>query len=929
MGGSQSVPRPETAASLYHLRAITGLLATHIKRLRVCFYELVPSGRIPLADWPSLFEPRLASCGLPGALWRVLKSEQAQAIARVEGPLEASVLGGGVPGDTPPLPPDEDPDIAGDPALFDWFDFVYAFHCALLLPHHRLWSFFFKLMSPKGDWIRAEDVRRAGETAGADGAALAAEISALFGDDAALSEAQLVQRADKAAAPFPLLLGYFGALEALRGHLKRAEALMLEGALEGGEGTYAEAVGQLWRLSEGGSWAERLVTVRNGFMWYHSSDGSQLRQVSPLYRVSVNFEENDERQNCFSVLSGAWFRQFSAKTRQEMHRWIHTILKNSREPDDNGLSSYSPPRIMPTSTDSVTFYVDGEDYFGAVEDAIRGAEEEVMVCGWFLCPSLYLRRGPGATVYDRLDYVLAQQARRGVRVYVLLWNEPKIAFELRSEWAVSRLSEAGANIVVLRHPPTFPLYWSHHQKLVVVDQRAAYLGGLDLAFGRWDTPQHALADPCALSTRWPGKDYYNSSFSEMAGLDRPDDTALDRANVPRMPWHDVCVRVTGDVARDTAWNFIQRWHHHLRDNEATVASSPLPRQAPPPSSPHGARAQAQGCAYTCQAVRSICEWSGGTCCETSCNEAYTELIRRSRRFVYIENQFFSSLLDPDGMHNTVSEALYERLRAAISARETYRVVVLVPLHPEGMSLTTIRFIMKWQYETICQGEGSVMGRLSAEFPEVDLGEYMAFVSLRQWGLLPPALGAGDFAERVATEMVYVHSKLMIVDDEVAMVGSANINDRSLLGDRDSELSVVVSGGERVECSMAGERVSVSRVVHELRVRLWAEHTAADPRALQDPACDETFKGVLLGTAEANTRAYEQVFGASIPSDSIRSLAQYRPPVACQLPDREAAALLREHVRGHIVRFPLRFLEDEDLSPSSLEREGLLDAFLFQ
>lgn len=42
-----------------------------------------------------------------------------------------------------------------------------------------------------------------------------------------------------------------------------------------------------------------------------------------------------------------------------------------------------------------------------------------------------------------------------------------------------------------------------------------------------------------------------------------------------------------------------------------------------------------------------------------------------------------------------------------------------------------------------------------------------------------------------TEIIYIHSKLIIVDDEIALIGSANINDRSLLGKRDSELAIIV------------------------------------------------------------------------------------------------------------------------------------------
>lgn len=48
-----------------------------------------------------------------------------------------------------------------------------------------------------------------------------------------------------------------------------------------------------------------------------------------------------------------------------------------------------------------------------------------------------------------------------------------------------------------------------------------------------------------------------------------------------------------------------------------------------------------------------------------------------------------------------------------------------------------------------------------------------------------------------TEIIYVHSKLMIVDDQIALIGSANINDRSLNGNRDTELAVVIEQTEPI------------------------------------------------------------------------------------------------------------------------------------
>lgn len=71
-----------------------------------------------------------------------------------------------------------------------------------------------------------------------------------------------------------------------------------------------------------------------------------------------------------------------------------------------------------------------------------------------------------------------------------------------------------------------------------------------------------------------------------------------------------------------------------------------------------------------------------------------------------------------------------------------------------------------------------------------------------------------------TELIYVHSKLMIVDDEKVIIGSANINDRSLLGDRDSELAVCVEDTQTVPSVMNGEPYRAGWYASTLRKTLF-------------------------------------------------------------------------------------------------------------
>lgn len=98
----------------------------------------------------------------------------------------------------------------------------------------------------------------------------------------------------------------------------------------------------------------------------------------------------------------------------------------------------------------------------------------------------------------------------------------------------------------------------------------------------------------------------------------------------------------------------------------------------------------------------------------------------------------------------------------------------------------LRLVMHWQYQTINRGEKSLYARLRKITPNPE--NYIEFYGLRQHGILNG---------KPVTEIIYVHTKLMIVDDKIAICGSANINDRSQKGDGDSELCMIVTEGKKV------------------------------------------------------------------------------------------------------------------------------------
>lgn len=121
--------------------------------------------------------------------------------------------------------------------------------------------------------------------------------------------------------------------------------------------------------------------------------------------------------------------------------------------------------------------------------------------------------------------------------------------------------------------------------------------------------------------------------------------------------------------------------------------------------------------------------------------------------------------------NSVAEALYVRLCRAISGGEDYHVSLVVPVHPDGpiKTVRAIQLVLFWEQVTMARGHFSLLQRLRRRYPGVDLGRYISVLCLRNYGVL------ADGTTPV-TEQVYVHSKCLIADDRLAIIGSANINE---------------------------------------------------------------------------------------------------------------------------------------------------------
>lgn len=246
--------------------------------------------------------------------------------------------------------------------------------------------------------------------------------------------------------------------------------------------------------------------------------------------------------------------------------------------------------------------------------------------------------------------------------------------------------------------------------------------------------------------------------------------------------------------------------------------------------------------------------------------------------------------------NKICEALATRIEAAIEMGEDFHVYMVLPVCPEGpLDQITLMTQIHLTMQSLSLGNQSLIRRIQramamkgfmdkgvneAEAASVieryepyeqkyiyefeDWRQYLTLLNLRTWE---------NFNGRPVTEQIYVHSKLLIADDRVAILGSANINDRSQLGDRDSELAVIISGREMKSSTLDGCSTQyICSEVQQLRIDLWRKIFALDitndkvkvtaatqlEPMLEQPAAPATWRAIQTQAAN-NAQAYEKAF----------------------------------------------------------------------
>ncbi len=384
-----------------------------------------------------------------------------------------------------------------------------------------------------------------------------------------------------------------------------------------------------------------------------------------------------------------------------------------------------------------------------------GSEEQTELLNWLRAKGLEERDLLFWQQCEALNVtnVLSHAAGKGVDVRILLWDSYALPFQTTSAQQIQELLEPlgvyclpdDSQKGLLNHPLT-----SMHQKAMVVDNRYAFVGGIDMMtegdgnYDRWDTKGHFFHNPLRAS----------------------------KDGVMPYGWHDVHVLFEGPAVADVEQNFRQRWNAVVEARELDPAlhlDEPITDIAV--AEPVIEKPEHTVGELRLQVLRTIPNRMYNFASEegiATILQVYEQAFSQARQFIYIENQYFWRRIflgveNPAlGMPHPEMEKLMQTLAEALA-----RGVIVTLLLPDNPNV----------------------GR---EFTDDGLN-YL-------WEIAPQAVATGALQaytlgcskqddDAVRYRPIYVHGKVTIIDDTWITVGSANLNNRGMRDD--AELNVAI------------------------------------------------------------------------------------------------------------------------------------------
>lgn len=452
--------------------------------------------------------------------------------------------------------------------------------------------------------------------------------------------------------------------------------------------------------------------------------------------------------------------------------------------------SASLPRF--TAGNRVTPLIDGRVAFPEMVKSmqtVRSSGNYFHATGWWMAHDLPLVDRPVSDPNSSFKILTEDMAQGGAQVKVLLWRGGFPGHRGHNQRSVDHLNTltdpAGSRKGFAFIDDELPQFGSHHQKTMIVNGDGgahAYCGGMDLNENRLDDEDHQS----------------------------------------KGPYHDVHAKVEGPAVADIHTNFVERWNNHPAVGMAQAP--PLPA-TPPPFEP-SAGSQYVQVSRTFAPKFGYSYLPGGG--ELGNLSAVRRAIQKARHFIYFEDQYASPFPNDaaDGSGDTVG--ILQDLLAALD-----RVELLVIVVTNHLATPLIRAFRGYFFRALlAKAPDKVrlfyLKRKKGPKATVDADEEgQARFAMMAGHIDPPLQAQGNSGGRLYPHEIYLHSKVWVIDDVFARIGSCNCNRRGFTHDSELDLNVIDGA------TLGGSR----RFAKEFRIDMWAHHLqlkGAQKNLLDDP-----------------------------------------------------------------------------------------------
>uniref|UniRef100_K3WNR3 phospholipase D n=1 Tax=Globisporangium ultimum (strain ATCC 200006 / CBS 805.95 / DAOM BR144) TaxID=431595 RepID=K3WNR3_GLOUD len=418
-------------------------------------------------------------------------------------------------------------------------------------------------------------------------------------------------------------------------------------------------------------------------------------------------------------------------------------------------------QVYSTGNHITTFSATNEYFHSVYVDlSTTGVDDRIFLTGWSVADVPFEPQIDPTGSYSGFETIFASAVERGANFNALVWNnvlESQQNVQVRDFINGLPPSPNGGKALFIFDDRLSSSASAHHQKSVVIHRK--------------DTQLVAYLGGVDLTyDRWDTSKHNNIALRKRAGIQKGNNG-----------WCDAHLRIEGPAARDVAANFLGRWNSKTLPSQDRMdyimdfdnpPYDPLP---PLPPTPADIDSENQG-QHNVQIVRTFsCLYKNYEFApngEVTLFHARIKAIRNAKNFIYIEDQYF--VLVPE---------LLDELLAVLP--QLQRIIVVVP-RPETQA--ALAGYEKYMFDNVVP----IQKRYPNKF---------------------------QFYATKESRAIYVHTKLVIIDDVYLSIGSGNWNRRSMTSDSEIGANIVDD-----EVTVNGDGLLVTKLALDFRLRKFSEHT---------------------------------------------------------------------------------------------------------